>query len=93
MELAEYHGEGQRGGIRVPEGYRGKGWARFAKEVTSLFLGKPAPARELVEKHHNGKQQLGRKVRDSRDIPESTQSVTDINPPKSAVLNYIPSRA
>ena len=27
VEVAEYHGGAQRGGLRVPEGYRGKGWA------------------------------------------------------------------
>ncbi len=84
MELVEYHGGGQRGGIRVLEGYRGKGWARFAKELTSFFLGTPTPARELAGKHQNGKQKLGRKARDSCDIQES---VTDINPSKPAGLN------
>ena len=39
VEISEYHGEVQRGGIRVLEGFWGKGWDRFAKELDSFFSG------------------------------------------------------
>lgn len=38
VELLEYHGGVQRGGIRVLEGYRGTGWKRFAKRIESFFF-------------------------------------------------------
>jgi hypothetical protein len=43
VELCEYHGGAQRGGICVPEGYMGKGWDRFAAELDLFFLGKKSP--------------------------------------------------
>ena len=55
VELAEYHEEAQRGGIRVPEGYQGKGWARFQDELDSFFLGKAAPMTKGIGNFHNDK--------------------------------------
>jgi hypothetical protein len=69
VEVAECHGGAQRGGLRVPEGYRGKGWARFEHEVRSFFLGTAAPAMRLNGQSRNGKYVQHGKVRESRDIP------------------------
>jgi hypothetical protein len=67
VEVAEYHGGAQRGGLRVPEGYRGKGWARFEREVSSFFLRLAAPAKQASGPSRNGNQVQVGKARDSRD--------------------------
>jgi hypothetical protein len=67
VELAEYHGGAQRGGIRVPEGYRGKGWDRFHHELDFFFLGKAVPA--TIGKPRNGKVQSIRKESVSLENP------------------------
>ena len=84
VEVAEYHGGAQRGGLRVPEGYRGKGWARFEREVRSFFLGMAVPAM----RSRNGKNaQLG-ELRESRDIPAiASQTYTMVN--SGVHLNYL----
>uniref|UniRef100_A0A2N9GEV9 TIR domain-containing protein n=1 Tax=Fagus sylvatica TaxID=28930 RepID=A0A2N9GEV9_FAGSY len=56
VELAEYHGGAQRGGIRVSEGYRGKGWDCFHRELDFFFLGKAVPV--TIGKPRNKKVQL-----------------------------------
>ncbi len=55
MEVAEYHGGAQCGDLRVPEGYRGKGWARFEREVRSFFLGMAASVMRSNGQSRNGK--------------------------------------
>ena len=65
VELAEYQGGAQRGGIRVLEGYQGKGWARFESELINFFLGQSAPAKESG----NGTTIPRRKELDSRNPP------------------------
>ena len=38
IEISEFHSGSQQGGIRVPEGRRGIGWALFEKELRRYFL-------------------------------------------------------
>ena len=40
VELSEYHGGSQKGGIRVPEGRHGADWDRFGYELRNYFLPK-----------------------------------------------------
>jgi hypothetical protein len=91
VELCEYHGGAQRGGIRVPEGYLGKGWHRFAEELNSFFLGKQPPVEVREGRFHNGKLIPNRKVHDSRDptakISHQAGNVTSTN---SVNLNPFP---
>ena len=54
VELCEYHGGAQHGGIRIPEGYRGKHWDRFVKELHSFF-----PNKASLAEHHAGKSRTG----------------------------------
>ena len=68
LELCEYHWGAQRGGIRVPEGYLGKGWNRFAEELNSFFLGKQPPVELRDGPPRNGKIPVTR-ARDSHDFP------------------------
>uniref|UniRef100_A0A2N9GD56 Reverse transcriptase domain-containing protein n=1 Tax=Fagus sylvatica TaxID=28930 RepID=A0A2N9GD56_FAGSY len=65
VELAKYQGGAQRGGIRVLEGYRGKGWARFESRLINFFLGQSARAKE----NGNGTTIPRRKELDSRNPP------------------------
>ena len=78
VELCEYHGGAQRGGIRVPEGYLGKGWHRFAEELRE-------------GRFRNGKLIPNRKVHDLRDPPAKishpARNVTSTN---SMNLNPFP---
>uniref|UniRef100_A0A2N9EEG8 Uncharacterized protein n=1 Tax=Fagus sylvatica TaxID=28930 RepID=A0A2N9EEG8_FAGSY len=68
VELFEYHGGAQRGGIRVPERYQGTGWEKFAKELESFFLGKQEPVGDRAGNSRNGRNNLDLEVRDSRDF-------------------------
>ena len=44
IEISEFHSGSQQGGIRVPEGRRGAGWAFFERELRRYFLfGNPSP--------------------------------------------------
>ena len=54
VELCEYHGGAQRGGIRIPEGYRGQNWERFVKELHSFFLGMAVTMAHQTGKPRNG---------------------------------------
>ena len=38
IEISEFHSGSQQGGIRVPEGRRGAGWAFFERELRRYFL-------------------------------------------------------
>ena len=67
VELCEYHRGAQRGGIRVPEGYLGKGWNRFAEELNSFFLGKQPPV-ELRDGESRNRKIPVLGARDSRDF-------------------------
>ena len=78
VELAEYHGGAQRGGIRVPERYRGKGWVRFEQGLVNFFLGKSAPTKSETENPHNGKLILNRKKLDSCDLPAKISPLAGI---------------
>jgi hypothetical protein len=60
VELSEYHGGAQRGGIRVPEGYRGAGWDRFAMELAAFFRGKQESVVVQADSSRNGRQIHGR---------------------------------
>ena len=81
VEVAEYHGGAQRGGLRVPEGYRGKGWARFKREICSFFLSTAASAKRVTGHLRNGKQEPVGKTRDSRDLPAIvSQPAVHVNP-------------
>lgn len=40
LDIADYHGGSQKGGIWIPEGKRGEGWVRFDGEIHRFFLGK-----------------------------------------------------
>jgi hypothetical protein len=55
VEICEYHGGAQRGGIRIPEGYRGKHWERFVKELHSFFPGMAVTVEHQAGKSRNGK--------------------------------------
>lgn len=91
MEFAEYHGGAQRGGIRVPEGYRGKGWDRFERELVNLFLGKPVPKKNEPRNFRNGKLIRNRKLLDLRDLPAKILQPTGNDNPKDSVsLNILP---
>jgi hypothetical protein len=68
VELSEYHGGAQRGGIRVPEGYRGAGWDRFAMELAAFFLGKRVVVQ--ADSSRNSKQIHGRDSRDFTALPK-----------------------
>jgi hypothetical protein len=84
VEVCEYHGGAQRGGLRVPEGYLGKGWNRFAEELASFFLGKKSPVELRDGKSHNGKMV----ARDSRDFAARIKPlVGSLFPFKSSDLN------
>ncbi len=69
VELVEYHRGAQRGGIRVLEGYWGKGWARFQDELDSFFLGKATPTTKGIGNFRNDKGHQIRKESVLRDIP------------------------
>jgi hypothetical protein len=90
VELLEYHGGAQRGGIRVPEGYRGTGWDRFATELESFFLGKLAPVGDRVGSSRNVKKNPDLAIRDSCDFTMLPTSVIGAsNPFKSTSgLNF-----
>jgi hypothetical protein len=70
VELSEYHGGVQRGGIRVPKGYRGSGWDRFAMELVAFFLGKREPVVVQADSSRNGRQIHGRDSRDFTALPK-----------------------
>lgn len=70
VELSEYHGGAQRGGIRVPEGHRGAGWDRFAMELAAFFLGKQEPAVVQADSSRNGRQIHGQDSRNFTALPK-----------------------
>ena len=82
MEVADYHSGDQRGSIRIPEGSRGHGWAKFVQEVCSFFLGQVAPPSQAQA------DVVPTKVSESSKgkfyCPESSRDpcVTKIAPPK-----------
>uniref|UniRef100_A0A2N9IMC9 Reverse transcriptase domain-containing protein n=1 Tax=Fagus sylvatica TaxID=28930 RepID=A0A2N9IMC9_FAGSY len=91
VELFEYHGGAQRGGICVPEGYRGKGWARFERGMINFFLGKSAPVKE-TRKVCNGTTILNRKVLASHDPPAKiSHPVGAVNSSNPVSLNLFSS--
>ena len=55
VEICEYHGGAQCGGIRIPEEFRGKNWNHFVKELNSFFPGKAVPVKNQVGKSRNSK--------------------------------------
>jgi hypothetical protein len=67
VELCEYHGGAQRGGIRIPEGFRGKHWDRFVKELHSFFPDTALPAKHHTGKSNHGQGEPNMEKRDSRD--------------------------
>jgi hypothetical protein len=91
VELCKYHGGAQRSGIRVPEGYLGKGWNRFVVELQSFFLCKQPPVELKDGKSRNGKKIPNRMLLDSSDPPAKIShpagAVTSSN---SVVLNMLP---
>ena len=64
MELCEYHGGAQRGGIRIPEGFRGKHWDRFVKELHLFFPDMALPTEHHAGKSRNGKEEPNMEKRD-----------------------------
>jgi hypothetical protein len=91
VELAEYHGGAQRGGIRVPEGYRGKGWVRFEQGLVNFFLGKLASVKSETGNLRNGKLIPNRKMLDSCDLPAKISHPAGIlNSKDSVSLNLRP---
>jgi hypothetical protein len=91
MELCEYHEGAQRGGIRVPEGYMGKGWHRFAEELNSFFLGKQPPVELREGRSRNSKRIPNRKFLDSRDPPAKiTHPARNVTTNNSANSNLLP---
>ena len=48
LEVADYHSGAQRGSIRIPEGSRGKGWAKLVQGLWSFFLGRDAPLGKAI---------------------------------------------
>ena len=78
MEICEYHGGAQCGGIRIPEGFRGKNWDRFIQELHSFFPGKAVPVETYVGKSRSVKEISNLERRDTRaapapPIPESSK--------------------
>jgi hypothetical protein len=69
VEICEYHSGAQRGGIRIPEGFRGKNWDRFIQELYSFFPGKAAPVETHVEKSRSVKEISNLERRDTRAAP------------------------
>jgi hypothetical protein len=91
VELAEYHEGAQRGGIRVPEGYRGKGWVRFEQGLVNFFLGESAPAKSEIGNPRNGKLISNRKKLDLCDLPAKISPLAGIiNSKDSVSLNLKP---
>ena len=89
VELAEYHGGAQRGGLRIPEGFRGKGWDRFAYEIEKFFLGKAALAQHKTGKFQNfrnGRLLPNRNMHDTRDFPAKISQSTGIDRQKDSGL-------
>lgn len=81
VELLEYHGGAQRGGIRVPEGYQSAGWDRFATELESFFLGKLALVGDRVGSSRNVRKNPDLAMRDSRDFTTLPTSVIGASNP------------
>ncbi len=91
VEVCKYHGGAQRGGIRVPEGYLGKGWNRFAAELESFFLGKQPPVELRADKSYNGKIIPNRKLSDSRDPPAKiSHPAGTVTPNNYGISNILP---
>ena len=94
VELSEYHGGAQRGGIRVPEGFKGKGWDSFAKELASFFLGKELSMEIWAGNSRNGNIFSGLETRDSCAFAAPLKPLIGSNIPfKAADLNLKPTRA
>ena len=68
VEIFEYHGKAQRGGICIPKGFCSKGWDRFVKELDSVFLDKAVPVKNLVRKPRNGNENPNLESRDTRNF-------------------------
>uniref|UniRef100_A0A2N9I4J4 Reverse transcriptase domain-containing protein n=1 Tax=Fagus sylvatica TaxID=28930 RepID=A0A2N9I4J4_FAGSY len=81
VELCEYHGGAQRGGLRVPEGYMGKGWDKFATALDLFFLGKKSPVEIRAGTSRKGNVVSGKESRVSRD---------SIASPKPEIRDRIP---
>uniref|UniRef100_A0A2N9FBT2 Uncharacterized protein n=1 Tax=Fagus sylvatica TaxID=28930 RepID=A0A2N9FBT2_FAGSY len=83
VEICEYHGGAQCGGIRIPEEFRGKNWDHFVKELNSFFPGKAVPVKNQVGKSRNGKRNSNLDMRDTRaflapSISESRKGQIDL---------------
>ncbi len=91
VELCEYHGGAQRGGIRVLEGYLGKGWHWFAKELNSFFLGKQPPVEFREGRSRNGKTIPNWQLLDSHDPPaKSLHPAGNVTSTNSMNSNLLP---
>ena len=69
VEICEYHGRAQRGGIRIPEGFRVKNWDHFIQELYSFFPGKAAPVETHVGKSRSVKEISNLERRDTCVAP------------------------
>ena len=85
VEICEYHGGAQRGGICILEGFQGKNWDRFVQELYSFFLGKVVLVETHAGKSRNVKGNSNLERRDTRaapapSIPESRKGKLDLEP-------------
>ena len=74
IEISEFHSGSQQGGIRVPEGWRGTGWAFFERELRRYFftrkpsptvvfdVGRPLPKKSGDRKIPGVKHDLGKSI-------------------------------
>ena len=74
VEICEYHGGAQRGGIRIPEGFWGKHWDHFVKELHSFFPGTAVAAEHQAGKSRNGERKTNMERREIRANPSHADS-------------------
>ena len=80
IEISEFHSGSQQGGIRVPEGQRGVGWAYFEKELHHFFLNEKSSSmsssvmgrqrREKVSINSGKERDLGKRFDNSLPVVE-----------------------
>jgi hypothetical protein len=72
LELCDYHSGSQQGGIRVPEGKRGAGWALFDREIRHYFLDEVVDGAATPRVLHDERSNRYTRKQVSRDSRKST---------------------
>jgi hypothetical protein len=68
VELSEYHGGTQHGSIRIPEGRRGEGWARFVTETHNYYLEKSDSGMAQPQRDGNSRPGRGSETQSRNDM-------------------------